>query len=60
MPKAKAHLRELLFRWTKVQLPLLKQGAPTLGKNKEKFQIGDHPSGKNREKIQIGKHDARG
>jgi hypothetical protein len=25
-------LREMLFRWTKVQLPLLKQGAPTLGK----------------------------
>ncbi len=30
-PRAKAHPRENepLFRWTKVQLPLLQQGAPT-------------------------------
>ena len=29
-PGAKAHLKiATLFRWTKVQLPLLKQGAPT-------------------------------
>jgi hypothetical protein len=27
---AKAHFQEMnLFRWTEVQLPLLKQGAPT-------------------------------
>jgi hypothetical protein len=34
--RVKPILREMLFRWTKVQLPLLEQGAPTLEKDTNK------------------------